>query len=98
MQTMVFISLGAVAFCAVAAYLTWSISIHHYVQRYRGEPALFFLPWAPLVDSRKARRIAKWLHQSPAPLKWYRVFEVSTVVFAVVSALLAILWQTQGRF
>jgi len=97
MQMMLFISLGGVAFCAVAAYLTWSISIHRYVEVYRGNPALFFLPWAPLVDARKARKIAKWLHHSPTALKLYRAFELSALVFAVASIVLAIIWQAQSR-
>jgi hypothetical protein len=97
MQTMLFISLGGVAFCAVSAYLTWSISIHRYVEVYRGNPALFFLPWAPLVDARKARKIAKWLNQRPTHLKLYRAFELSAVVFAVASIVLAILLQGEWR-
>jgi hypothetical protein len=95
MQVAVLILSGTAVVFGVAAYLTWSICIHRYVQYYRCEPALFFLPWAPLVDSRKAARIARRLGHAPGWLKLYRRCEAMAVCLAVISAILWLLWYFQ---
>src|SRR5205085_5865184 len=93
MPIILYACLSGTILCAIAAYLTWSVRIHRYVEMYRCEPALFLLPWAPLIDFRKARRIAKKLGRTPGVLKWYRTFEVTAGLFAVGSVVAAILWQ-----
>jgi hypothetical protein len=75
---------GAVVF-GVTAYLIWAIKIHRYIEIYRGEPALFFLPWAPMVDYRKARRIARRLRRSPGFLKWYRAIAWIAIAFTAAA-------------
>jgi len=87
-QVAVIILSGAAIVFAVAAYLTWSLCIHRYVQYYRCEPALFFLPWAPMVDSRKAVKIARRLGHSPGWLKLYRRCEAMAVSLVFLSAIL----------
>ena len=91
-QVAVLILSGAAISGAVAAYLIWSICIHRYVEYYRSGPALFFLPWAPLVDSRKAARIARRLGHAPGWLKAYRKCELAAVAFALVAAGLWVVW------
>ena len=92
MQIAFFICAGGAVLFAVAAYLTWSIWIHRYVEVYRAGPALFFLPWAPLVDYRKARRIARRLGRTPGFLKAYRILAWITVVLLLASAVTGALW------
>ena len=87
---------GAVFF-GVAAYLTWAIWVHRFVEIYRAEPALFFLPWAPMMDYRKARRVTKKIGRWPAFLKWYRALAWVTLLFAAATAVTGAFWLIQKR-
>jgi hypothetical protein len=91
------ILIGAAAVFAVAAYFTWSICIHRYVQYYRCEPAPFFLPWAPLVDARKAAKIAKRLGHVPGWLTLYRRCEAMAICFGLGAGVTWTCWLLQHR-
>jgi hypothetical protein len=80
-----FICAGGTVLFGVAAYLIWAIWIHRYLEVYRAEPALFFLPWAPLVDYRKARRVVRKIGRAPEFLKWYRAMAWITIAFALAT-------------
>jgi len=95
LQVAVLILSGVAVLCAVAAYLIWSICIHRYVEYYRSGPALFFLPWAPLVDSRKARRIARRLGHAPGWLRAYRLCDLSAICVALLAAGVWLVWYFQ---
>ena len=86
-EAAILVLIGAAVLSAVAAYFTWSVHIHRYVQYYRCEPALFFLPWAPLVDARKAVRIARRLGHAPGWLKLYRRCEAAAFCLAAGAGL-----------
>jgi hypothetical protein len=86
-EAAILVLIGGAALVAVAAYFIWSICIHRYILYYRCEPALFFLPWAPVVDARKAGKIAKRLGHVPGWLKVYRRCEAVAFCLALAGGL-----------
>ncbi len=65
---------------AVAAYFIWAIWIARYVEYYGLKPAFFLSVWAPFVDYRRAKVIARKLGGAPwfvrlfARMAWVGLF------------------------
>lgn len=92
MKVFAYICLGSAIALGVAGNLIWAIWIRRYLRSHGDRPGSVLVNFTPLLDYRKAKRIARQQGHNPWFLVWTKRIEVGVLLLLVAFMVIALLY------
>ncbi len=92
MKVFAYICLGSAIALGVAGNLIWAIWIRRYLRLHGEHPGTVFFNLTPLLDYRKAKRIARQQGYDPWFLLWTKRIEIVVLLLLVAFIVAALLY------